>query len=398
MGVDISYMGTKRELICPVSQVAAQAQDGPLLDLFSGMCSVAEAVAPKRQVWTNDVQLFAAEVGAALFTGEQSPPSPTYISDLSYELFSAYCGDLEGKFSASLEIEDKIVNCDNFEKLISFQRNLDLSLERERIGLGRQSYCMFVKNYSNAYFGVRQAIQIDSIRRTIDLFSRSGRFSLDIRRWLLIALGRTLLRVANSTGHFAQFLTPKSTSYRKFIRQRRRSVWIEYLAAVDQMSIVGTPVWRAKNKAFNEDALKLLPRLHAEVPSVIYADPPYTTDQYSRYYHLLDTLLLYDYPSTHGAGLYRAGRFQTSFALKSKCALSFEELVASVAKLGADLVLSYPTNGVLTQIGGNLQDMLRKYFKKVECCFSLQHKHSTFGASKGSVKAEVTEKIYLASA
>ena len=29
-------------------------------------------------------------------------------------------------------------------------------------------------------------------------------------------------------------------------------------------------------------------------PAIIYADPPYTDDQYSRFYHLYETALLYD--------------------------------------------------------------------------------------------------------
>ena len=44
MGINITYMGTKRSLAPAVSEVIADAQRGILLDAFSGMCSVGEAV------------------------------------------------------------------------------------------------------------------------------------------------------------------------------------------------------------------------------------------------------------------------------------------------------------------------------------------------------------------
>jgi adenine-specific DNA-methyltransferase len=66
MGVNISYMGTKRELAPAVADVVAQAKEGVMLDAFSGMCSVGELVAPARQVWNNDAQAFSAEVARDL--------------------------------------------------------------------------------------------------------------------------------------------------------------------------------------------------------------------------------------------------------------------------------------------------------------------------------------------
>jgi adenine-specific DNA-methyltransferase len=76
MGVNISYMGTKVNLAPAVAEVIQHGRWGVLLDAFSGMCSVEEAVGTQRQVWNNDVQVFAAEVARAVFTSVDEPMNP----------------------------------------------------------------------------------------------------------------------------------------------------------------------------------------------------------------------------------------------------------------------------------------------------------------------------------
>ena len=76
------------------------------------------------------------------------------------------------------------------------------------------------------------------------------------------------------------------------------------------MAPEGNAKWRKGNRTFRREAIRLLQELPQSKtrPSVVYADPPYTRDHYSRYYHLLDTLLLYDYPDPVGKGQYRLDR------------------------------------------------------------------------------------------
>ncbi len=74
----------------------------------------------------------------------------------------------------------------------------------------------------------------------------------------------------------------------------------------------------------------------------------------------------------------------------------FDNFVGLSAKTGADLVLSYPTNGLLHEIGTDPMLVLHKHYRKVECCFEISHLHSTFGASKGCAQSQVVEHIYLA--
>lgn len=397
MGVNISYMGTKREIAPAVVSVIDSARKGIALDVFAGMCSVGEALAPYRQVWTNDVQKFAFEVGTAMFTRGDMPLNRQRISDLHFESYQTHKANLSALFARSLSAESDLLQSQDFD---SFEKNyiaFKKEYASEKCEFRPQEHCLFTKIYPDTYFGLNQAIQIDAVIASIDDLASRRCITSDHRRWLTIALGRSMLRTANSTGHFAQFLKPKPASFRTFLRQRRRDIWPEWLDSSDHIAPVGTAEWRMGNKSFNRDCLELIPALcdNDQRPSVIYADPPYTDDQYSRYYHLLETLIFYDYPQVTGAGVYRDNRFRTPFSIKSQAGAALEAMVAAVAKVGADLVLSYPTNGLIYEAGLDPLTILKQHFRSVERCYALSHDHSTFGASKGLAKASVTEQIFL---
>jgi adenine-specific DNA-methyltransferase len=397
MGVNISYMGTKRELAPTVVEVIDTAQPGTVLDVFSGMCSVAEALAPKRQVWTNDVQVFAHEVGAALFTSRDDPLGPVAAADIHFDSYIGHVTLVADEFPRSLEAEAKLLAAEDFDSFNASYVTFKTVLAEEQAIFKRRPSTLFTRHYADTFFGIGQAIEIDAIVASVESAIRNRTITPDHRRWLKIGLGRAMLRVSNSTGHFAQFLKPKEQSYRTFIRQRRRQMWSEWLTAADDMAPAGDAEWRKRNRSFNLDSLQLLPTLveMEDRPSVIYADPPYTDDQYSRFYHVLETLMLYDYPEITGAGRYRTERFRTPFSIKSLAAKALDELIAAVAITGADFVLSYPTNGLVYHSGSDPEEILKRHFKSVERCHALAHIHSTFGASKGAAKSAVTEQIFL---
>jgi adenine-specific DNA-methyltransferase len=398
MGIDISYMGTKRHLAPVVADVICRCKPGVLLDAFAGMCSVGEQVGPKRRIWSNDIQIFAAEVGRALFTSADEPMGSIQTADLHFDLFEEHQRKLTKMFYDALAGEKDLLSADSFEIFSTRKTKLSKILSSDVAKLRSRRGALFSTTYSDNYFGLLQAIEIDSIIYSISFTHESGQISDDHKRWLILALGRALLKIANSTGHFAEFLKPKQSTYKRFLRQRRRTLWSEWLYSIGELQPSGPQSWRRFNRSFNEDSLSLLPRLRRkkERPAVVYADPPYTDDQYSRYYHLLDTLILYDYPNVTGAGLYRPLRFQTPFSVKSKAVRAFENLISSTAALGADMVLSYPSNGLIHEAGVDPLDLLRKHFQNVKRCCSLPYSHSTFGASKGAAHSDVTELIYLA--
>lgn len=400
MGIDIPYMGTKRHLAPRVAEVISTAKDGPLLDAFSGMGTVGANVGPARQIWTNDVQEFASAVCKSLFNSSDYPLNRTLAADLNFHSFKESQEKLRQIYSESIDLERNLLESRAFS--VFAKRRLDLTNSLNRIKrknlIDTSLWNLFCTIYSDTYFGVSQCIDIDSILYAIASGAKDNHLSCDQSRWLRVALGKAVLRVSNTTGHFAQFLKPKEHTYRKFVQQRKRCIWSEWLSSIETLSPIGESTWRKCNLSFREDSELLLRRLkrRKNKPAVVYTDPPYTDDQYSRYYHILETLLLYDFPVTTGTGLYRQDRFRTSFSVKSKAPRALASLINSCRQLGADLVLSYPTNGLVYEAGYDVWAMLKESFSRVDLIDSISYTHSTFGASKGAIKSSVVEQLFIA--
>ena len=237
-------------------------------------------------------------------------------------------------FRTSLEAEDELLKTQNYPDFERKLAQLAELLGREIEGCRIRSPHLFATTYSGTFFGVRQAIDADAIVKAIRASYDERKISQDQAIWETVGLGSALLKVANSTGHFAQYLKPKHTSYRRYLALRRRSLWAEWISSLADMSPIGDCTWRQQNKVFRGDTLNLIPRLartNADV-AVIYADPPYTDDQYSRFYHVLETLCRYDYPEVGGAGLYRPDRFTTPFSLKSQAAKALVRLIHACSR------------------------------------------------------------------
>ncbi len=81
---------------------------------------------------------------------------------------------------------------------------------------------------------------------------------------------------------------------------------------------------------------------------------------YSRYYHVLETPIRYDYPGVSGKGRYRSNRFNTDFCRKAKVKTAMEE---------------YPVAGV---------------------ALSAMLPHSTMGGAPGAAAIGVLEEVYYA--
>ena len=179
-------------------------------------------------------------------------------------------------------------------------------VEQARRTPERGPYGLVAAYFANAYFGVRQSIELDSIRYAIDAVPVDA----ETRRKLLGVLTITASRMAsNYGGHFAQprYLDPSSitkVNLGRLLDLRARSVWHEYFA---RLEVVGAesgdwsrPVrplpgpWDQAIAAFEKISRK---------GDVVYVDPPYSREEASRYYHLLETLTRYNYPGSEGKAL-----------------------------------------------------------------------------------------------
>ena len=405
MSVSLGYMGTKRETAGLIATIMRDRSSGPLLDLFSGMSAVAQEVSSQRPVWVNDVQLFPSRVGKALFTRRLANLRLPQVRPILNPLIEVNKRSLIKRFSKELLLEKTRLRAPSIENLkgeddlpwVGTSEELESERSRLQENWTAFPFRMAAITYCGSFFGMSQCIEIDSIRFGIYAAASAKKIDHTQESWLLVALCCAAARVNNSTGHFAHYLRPKASNLSRVIRQRRRSPTNEFWCLVDDLRPVGSPLYRSKNRAFHLEARSLLRRLTTAgtPPAVIYADPPYSKAQYSRYYHVLDELIAYRYPRTVGVGRYPARRFQTPFSQTTAVNGAMNELVTLSATLGAPLLLSYPSNGLYCRSGNDVRSLLESAYRKVSMEHEVLRLHSTFGGVKGVARREVTEQIYL---
>lgn len=394
-----TYMGTKKSLAQTIGALCRSRGPGPFFDLFSGISAAGASVAPDRQIWCNDAQVFSRTLTEALYLSEEDGPRIEIVAELIRRLGDENLNALVGECREQVEDELRLLWDGAVDDQIKLQDDQRSDAHDRKAGLeSKLSHCLFTTRYTGSYLGLTQAIQIDAIRYGADVALQRGLITQEEYRWALLAICRSIAAISNSTGHFAQYLTPSRSNINRVLGKRRRCAWSYWFDAFSEMKAIGNSEWRAANRVFHGDAVEILEELEGATnqPAIIYADPPYTNDQYSRYYHLLETALLYDYPSTGGKGLYRESRFRSSFSLSKEVESSFERMIAAAAKVGSSLMISYPSNGLLPDSLQKIPEMMADNFLHVLDPVIIPHKHSTLGASKGREKEDVEECIFIA--
>ena len=397
--VVVRYMGTKRHMADHVRDAIGElTREGRVVDLFSGMGSVAESLQDTASVVTNDALSFTAALSRARFTAlKRSAEAPATLVRLR-PAYDARLRELTQKYSQQLASEYRALAGTRADLVEYMQRaaHVGNSAAHRRaaraaaVASTSEHYELASLYFSAGYLSLQQAIEVDSIRSAIDRDTH-----LNDRDWLLGAWITATSVLVNAPGHTAQFLRPNSASaHARIVRTWGRSVWDEFIVALDSVGLVGTEEWRSKNSVFVGDALDLISTGQLHDVGTIYADPPYTKDQYSRYYHVYETLYRYDYPDSSGAGRNRSDRFTTGFSLKSAVVASFHDLCRNVARMRVPLVVSYPSSGLLAELDLTVADIASQYFADVDT-LSFEANHSTMGGSTGTSKKTATENLYV---
>ena len=92
---------------------------------------------------------------------------------------------------------------------------------------------------------------------------------------------------------------------------------------------------RFNNKSFNLDYKELFKCNEFKNVSCVYIDTPYTGEQYSRFYHILETVAKYDNPKLEFKAKYRTDRFMSNFSLRSTVKQEFRTSYALVRYIAA---------------------------------------------------------------
>lgn len=403
----IHYLGSKLRMLEAIKSAVdfVDKTDGVICDLFSGSGVVSEYLIQFRDVISIDIQKYSSVLSEASIKKINIGINATDItksiqqSSVLTELLCAFSKLLEyeqtsmtlaqnGDLNALYEIiengslyifmndpidsaSDELSQC--LEKCVNTLRLKELA----------NSECtMITRYYGGLYFSYKQAVELDAIACFV--FSQEGL----LKTKLLAALLSTASALVNTVGkQFAQPLKVrnangeiKSSLGEKVIRDRSTDTFSVFSDWLEYYLNAGTCEHNLTTLCMDyRDALE---RLSDKRVNVVYADPPYTRYHYSRYYHVLETICLRDNPAItttfpNGKGgisraIYREGRHQSPFCIKSQAEHAFEQMFEGVKKLDVPLVLSYSPFDASKAATPRLRsidqlvEMAKNYYKHVE--------------------------------
>ena len=372
----IHYLGSKLRLLEPIRRAVADvaAVGQPVCDLFAGSGIVSLALATNWDVTSVDIQ----EYSRVLCNGLVSPPAGTsnegshlcdraYAGSLRLRLRDALCGLLAHERQCVADAAHGKVDglCDLLEHgtLLAlngrgdmpYQIRSELTAALDRLNeqdLARGPESVVTRHFGGRYFSWEQAIDFDALLSEIHLAEQPYR---DF--YLAVALTVASDAVNTVGKHFAQPIRlrnakgfPKGHLVKQTLRDRTLSIFDNYRACCESLATLRAT--RRRHRAVRSDYLDFL-ESDTTPFAALYADPPYTRDHYSRYYHVLETMALRDDPEiattkirSNGIprlsrGLYRLQRHQSPFCIPTKALGAFESLFVNVAKRRIPLVLSY---------------------------------------------------------
>ncbi len=370
----IHYLGSKLRLLESIRHaVDSASSEGLLCDLFAGSGTVSSSFAECRPTLAVDIQEYSRVICSAVLT--PAARSDVVESVAAVASRSALSVRLSWAFEPLLELEDRALAAaerGSPEYLWSLMQVGSLArfdaiklplgavatavsetiarLRHESLSNARDS--VIARQFGGAFFSYRQAIGLDAV-----LDAAAGLNNVE-RATAVAPLLSTASDIVNTVGkQFAQPImpvgrdgTPKRHLLPQILRDRSKAVLDSYRAWGERYRSLPHP--QARSGAIRADYREFLRTANSEI-AVVYADPPYTRDHYSRYYHVLETMCLRDQPAlstttirTSGReqpsrGVYREDRHQSPFCIKSEAPGAFEELFRGVRKLGVPLVLSY---------------------------------------------------------
>lgn len=395
------YMGSKKPILPFVlSEIGRWVKPGDLIvDLMAGTHTIGYALKPICRIAANDIQKYSLVIGRTLLNCSHQPPLPEELFTQLRRYYLHNLRHLSGLFAKPLELEQKFlyssgknsplpVNylrfCEEYpyygrspsSALWDEEFNLLFSPERVSAYMALnclEPYSLFSLYYANAYLGVRQAAEVDSLRYAIDRIcdewlpshQPEGYQPEEVRALLLTALIMVLNRINVGPGHWASIPRVKVSNWEWVVSQRRLSVIDLFHHKVSQLqeelSKVSSPY--SPHLVTSLDFQEFLSR-YTEVlrqAKVIYIDPPYSQAHYSRFYHILETLVLYDYPPVEHKGRYRKLRFQSVFAKKTKIERVLGVICEAAREAGAVLIISYSQGGVIKNDEA-FRAILEKYY------------------------------------
>lgn len=425
----LNYLGSKLRLLDFIENKVLDITPigAGICDLFAGSGCVSRKLSKLHPVVACDIQSYSKVITNALLKKFDLDNNAInrFFEDINTDSAEA----LREAFSPLIKLEHNAIESKNLEILTCILEHGSLEVFTIEHNISYLSDFLYIvskhlkdKNlndekslisryYGGVYFSYRQAVEIDIILEGIHKF-----VSKDNRDFFLAALLSTASDIVNTVGkHFAQPIKArdskgdiKKTVYNKAVKDKTIDVVNLYREWLIKYKNLNKSDYQ--HIALQSDFEKCLKELPENVMTV-YADPPYTRDHYSRYYHVLETLTLRDTPkistvtihgSTHVSnGIYREDRYQSPFCIKSKAPDAFRKMFELISTSGRNLLLSYSPYDetkkshprVVTM--QQLISLAKEYFDNVETVSAGSFKHNKLNSTEHFLEASDEAELLI---
>ncbi|WP_288364806.1 DNA adenine methylase [uncultured Acinetobacter sp.] len=377
----IKYMGSKSniiEFILNNIHKVNKDKNSKVYDLFSGTCIVAAYLNQHYDVVINDIQEYSSYLGKSYLNkiNIDDVDLDGFLNEvISYKEYFERKYELNYCYQYNIQLEDYLLVEEKEKNLISF--NFD-----------SQDHHLFVKNYSGTYWSFKQCLEIDAIYRVAQKYRNKN-----IYEAIIGALMFAMSYCSQSTGHFAQYRDVKDEkNFQDIMLYRIKSIKDLFVSKLNLLLHYD----RSLNHKFESYSMSFDELLEkADPESVVYADPPYANVHYSRFYHVLETLVKYDYPEVKFKGRYRQDRHQSPFSKKRQANQAFEKMFTLIKEKNSRMVLSYSDGGVI-----DLETLLKLAEKTFGDSYKLtietmEYLHSRLGRTGGK-NIDVNEILIIA--
>jgi hypothetical protein len=231
-------------------------------------------------------------------------------------------------------------------------------IEIEELGkrarrLAGQPRLPIMNAYGGHYFSPMQSLAFDALRRHLPKEEPE-------KSICLAALIAAATRCAAAPGHTAQPFTP-SRSSENSIREawRRDPVALAY----QEVRNICSRAANRRGKAMVGDAIEIAATLNRD--DLVFVDPPYSGVQYSRFYHVLETLALGKRIAVSGVGRYPPikSRPQSAFSNKGQSTDAVTKLMEALAESRCTTLLTFPNAECSNGLSGQLiRDLAAEHF------------------------------------
>lgn len=233
------------------------------------------------------------------------------------------------------------------------------------------------ENYYSRYFGGKffsfnDSKIIGEIREGLDKNLKTAVINQKEFYILLASLLYSVDKIANTVGHYDAY---------------RKNVSLQDKFHFDCIKPLQN---KAKIEIFRQDSNHLVKNLnqHKKCVDIAFIDPPYNSRQYSRFYHLLETLSKNDKAKLYGVALKPKSENMSSYC-KVEAVKTLKDLIENLAKISKILVLTY--NNTYHSKSSSSQNkiqlnQIQKILKSVAQINSYEFDFKAFSSGKTDLK------------